>query len=101
MDAPETVTDAVRLLESRGYRGDVRLVGPALRCPGCGHANHAPDLVVHETFRFEGASDPGDAAIVLGVECRHCGDREALVSAYGPDADQELLDLVQSLGLQS
>lgn len=97
VDAPETVTDAVRLLESRGYRGDISLVDTALQCPGCGHANHPPDLVVRETFRFEGASDPGDAAIVLGVECRHCGDREVLVSAYGPDADQELLDLVNAL----
>ncbi len=100
MDAPETVTEAVALLESRGYRSDVRLVDAALACPACGHANHAPDLVVRETYRFEGASDPGDAAIVLGVECRHCGDREVVVSAYGADADQELLDLVQALADQ-
>lgn len=101
MDAPETVTEAVALLEGRGYRSDLRLVDAVLECPGCGHPNHAPDLVVRETYRFEGASDPGDAAIVLGVECRHCGDREVVVSAYGADADQELLDLVQALERRS
>ena len=97
MDAPETVTDAVRLLADRGYREDVRLVDATLPCPACGHLNHAPDLVVRETYRVEGASDPGDAAIVLGVECRHCGDREILVSAYGADADQQLPELVAAL----
>lgn len=97
VDAPETVTDAIRLLESRGYRSDFRVVPSALSCSACGHTNRSDDLAVRETFRFEGATDPADEAIVLGVECGQCGARGVVVSAYGPDADQELLDLVAAL----
>ena len=53
--------------------------------------------VVDYTFRFEGDSDPGDEAIVLGV---HCGDSDrkgVVVSAYGPDADPEHTALLVAL----
>ena len=93
MDAPETVTDAVRLLEGAGFRGDFRIDGGGVRCSACGDTHPASGLVVHQVFRFEGASDPGDEAIVLGVECPACGARGIVVSAYGPDADEQLLAL--------
>ena len=52
---------------------------------------------VRHVFRFEGPTDPADEAIVLGVECPRCGYRATVVSAFGPDADQGLVDLVQVL----
>ncbi|MGC1513560.1 MAG: hypothetical protein WA797_11660 [Acidimicrobiales bacterium] len=48
-------------------------------------------------FRFEGDSDPGDEAIVLGIECPACNRRGIIVSAYGPDADPHLLALLDRL----
>jgi hypothetical protein len=51
--------------------------------------------VITEVFRFEGPSDPGDEAIVLGVACPRCGDRGIVVSAFGPDADDQLRELVE------
>jgi hypothetical protein len=93
VDAPETVTEAVRLLESRGFRGDFRLDAGAVNCKSCGRSHRPSDLVVRYVFRFEGISDPGDEAIVLGVECPQCGDRGIVVSAYGADADDQLREL--------
>jgi hypothetical protein len=95
--APETVTDAVRFLETAGYRSDVTVEGPRVRCAACGTAYVPTDLVVSHTFRFEGETDPADEAIVLGVDIPSCGAKGIIVSAYGPDADPELLDLVAAL----
>jgi hypothetical protein len=42
-------------------------------------------------------TDPADEAIVLGVECAACGVRGIVVSAYGPDADPQLIALLDRL----
>lgn len=68
-----------------------------LRCAACDGAHGAAAVVVQHTFRFEGESDPGDEAIVLGVGIGECGARGIIVSAYGPDADPELLALIAQL----
>jgi hypothetical protein len=88
--APSTVTEALDLLAAEGYTEDFNLPAkPA--CSGCGTAIDLRDSVIERQFRFEGASNPADAAIVLGLHCAACGARGVFVSAYGPDADPELL----------
>jgi hypothetical protein len=42
-------------------------------------------------------TDPGDESIVLGLECPDCGALGVIVSAYGPDADQALLTVIERL----
>ncbi len=95
MDAPETVTDAVRLLQGRGYRDDFTITTEGVHCAACGEHHRARTLVITDVFRFEGPSDPGDETIVLGVECPTCGGRGIVVSAFGPDADDQLRELVE------
>ncbi len=99
MDAPDTVTEAVQLLQAQGYRTDFSVTDTAARCHACDVLHEPARLVVRRTFRFEGDSDPGDEAVVLGVECPACGQRRIIVSAYGPDADAELLAFVAQLTL--
>ena len=97
MDAPETVTEAVRALEALGYSDDLLVEPDGVRCDACG-AHHLPEqLTITHTFRFEGPSDPGDEAIVFGVACPACGTQGIIVSAYGPDADPELFDILMRL----
>ena len=98
MDVPETVAEAVRLLESDGYSGEFYLDAMMVHCGVCTRAHEPAQIKINRTFRFEGVTDPGDEAIVLGLECPDCGARGVLVSAYGPDADAALLALVEHLG---
>jgi hypothetical protein len=97
MDAAETVTDAIAQLEAEGYRSDFSFTDGSVRCAAC-MANHEPtQIVVRHTFRFEGETDPGDEAIVLGLECPACGVKGIVVSAYGPDASPEFVALLRQL----
>ena len=91
-DSPDTVTEAVTLLQTEGYGGDFNLADGSWVCPQCHTAHVTTDAVIERQFRFEGESDPGDEAIVLGVRCPTCDARGIVVSAYGPDADPALLD---------
>jgi hypothetical protein len=97
VESAETVTDAIALLEADGYRTDFSFTDGTIRCSACDIAHSPPQLLVRQTFRFEGETDPGDEAIVLGIECPACGMRGVVVSAYGPDASPEFLELLTRL----
>ena len=87
MEAPDTVTEAVELLTREGYVDDFRLCADGIVAAGHDAPHPTSTAIVDFTFRFEGDSDPGDEAIVLGVRCATCGRRGILVSAFGPAAD--------------
>ncbi len=90
---PDTVTEAVALLQADGYSADVSLDGIAATCGACSATSGLDGLVVDHTYRFEGPSDPADEAIVLGVRCPSCGTKGIVVSAFGPEADPEQTEL--------
>jgi len=91
------VSEAIALLEADGYRSDFSFGDGTVQCRACTVAHAPADLLVRRTFRFEGDTDPGDEAIVLGVECPRCHVRGIVVSAFGPEASPEFIALVQHL----
>ncbi len=97
MPTPDTVTEAVAFLASEGYVDDYRLCPEGIVDTATGAAHPVATATVDYTFRFEGPSDPGDEAIVLGVHCAGWGRRGVVVSAYGPDAEPETAAMLVAL----
>jgi hypothetical protein len=97
MAAPDTVTEAVNLLEAEGYTHQFGVQDHGLKCGSCGTLHDPTQAVIDRIFRFEGDSDPGDEAIVLGLRCPHCDLLGTLVSAYGPSADPDEVDVLTKL----
>jgi hypothetical protein len=97
MKAPDTVTEAVELLAAAGYVDDYRLCAKGIKAAGHDAPHPTGTAVVDYTFRFEGPSDPGDEAIVLGVRCTEWNSQGVIVAAYGPDADPEEAALLVAL----
>ncbi|MEO5723114.1 MAG: hypothetical protein ABIQ39_12630 [Ilumatobacteraceae bacterium] len=83
---PETVTEAVAFLGDLGYAYEFQVTSEGLTVEGRDELHAFETAQVDYRFRFEGDSDPGDEAIVLGVTCS-CEVRGVIVSAYGPNAD--------------
>ena len=82
-----TLVEVLQDLGHRGFAGEFRLERDGtVFCLGCGRPHRAEDLITHGMRRLEGASDPGDEAIVLAIACRGCGERGAVVLRYGPEA---------------
>jgi hypothetical protein len=94
---PDTVTEAVAFLASKGYVDDLRLTPQGLVVAGLDDAHSLKTAFVDYRFRFEGPSDPADEAIVLGVSCPDWSRKGILVSAYGPYADPEDAALLAAL----
>ena len=100
--APTTVTDAVAFLRAAGYTDDVELDGGTMSCALTQMDYALADVIVDHTFRFEGDSDPGDEAIVLGLrypgtDGSSTGIKATLVSAFGHDADPATAEFLSRL----
>lgn len=82
-----TLVEVLHDLRERGYTGEFRLEHDgAIFCVVCGISQRAQELITHGMRRVEGASDPGDEAMVLAIACRRCGEPGAIVLRYGPEA---------------
>ena len=94
---PLTVTEAVEFLHELGYTDEIELQGSKFVCERTSHSCALADVIVDHTFRFEGDSDPGDEAIVLGLRFPETDIRATLVSAYGRDADPATAEFFRRL----
>ena len=85
--AMETLSEAIRRLERRGFRSAFRAT-PDGSLELEGGTPIAPEtLVVDETVRFEGQSDPEDEAVVFALRSQDGRIRGTFVAAYGPQMD--------------
>lgn len=80
MPAYDTVSQAVNGLKERGYTLDFNLKSDCIECEG--QEFNPKQFEIKEFHRFEGASDPGDEAIVYAIESRS-GMKGVLVNAFG------------------
>jgi hypothetical protein len=63
----------------------------------CCDTTPAADLPIDSLYRIEGASDPGDMAIVVAFTCPHCSSQDTMVLRYGPEASAEDADVLVAL----
>jgi hypothetical protein len=73
-------------LARRGYTEHFQAVDDGLKALGSGERFARGDLMIRGYYRFEGTSDPDDAAIAYAIETRS-GVRGILVDAYGVYSD--------------
>ena len=93
-----TVFEAIDRLRVDGYTADYSVSDNGLRCNTCGRVHAVDDVDITAALRVEGASDPADEALVVGLECRGCKTRGVLVAGYGPTADPVEAAVVSRLG---
>ena len=77
-----TLAETIDHLNRRGFTGHFGVTANGLRELGTGVTFRAEELRLCDCVRFEGASDPGDMAIVYAIESR-TGVRGTLVDACG------------------
>ena len=82
----ECLSRAVDRLTAAGYTHELKAEKDGLRDATTGQLVAPEDLVVDETVRVEGLSDPGDSAIVLAVRDRDGRLRGTFVAAFGAQA---------------
>lgn len=97
MDAPDTVTEALTMLDREGYDVEFQFVDGEITWRGRQRRCAVDDVVVERVLRFEGPSDPGDEMIVFGLFDPSSGTRGRMASAFGSAADPDMLDHLAGL----
>jgi hypothetical protein len=93
----DTVVDAVQGLKQRGYSIDFNLEAECISCPS-GRLKPS-EFEITEVYRFEGASDPADEAIVYAIESKE-GRKGVLVNGFGISADGIGEEMVEKLSVR-
>jgi len=85
----ETLVDATNDLMKRGYEANLSFEddGETIDDKSNDIHMHADDFEVDEFFRFEGASNPSDMAIVYAISSAKYNLKGVLVDAYGTYAN--------------
>ena len=95
----DTVSEAVHQLKKRGYNLDFNIEFDCIVCDQHPHRLPPSEFEIAEVHRFEGASDPGDSAIVYAIESKH-GLKGVLVNGYGMSADTLSSEMVEKLSVR-
>jgi hypothetical protein len=91
-----TVTDALNGLKQEGYVLDFNLKPNCVECKAPNIQLYPADFVIDKFYRFEGASNPADNAIVYAISSAK-GAKGTLLDAYGVYADSLNDEMIQKL----
>ena len=79
----ETLSQTMDTLRKEGYTDDFNLQQNCLECRNGQYKVFTNEFKVDKYFRFEGESNPSDAAILYAISSNHDGLKGVLVNAYG------------------
>ena len=96
MNTYTTVTDTLNKLKSEGYVLDFNLRGDCVECKSHNINLYPDDFVIDKFYRFEGASNPDDSAIVYAISSKD-GLKGTLIDAYGVYADSVTTEMINKL----
>lgn len=92
-----TVSEATNELNKKGFTVDFNLEE---NCITCGYEKFKNDeFEIKEVYRYEGNSDPGDEAVVYGIESKN-GVKGILVGGYGNSSDNISPAMLNKLALK-
>lgn len=94
----DTVTEAIKGLQQRGFTVDFNLSENCLVCDTGKY--EADDFEIVEVYRFEGNTDPSDEAIVYAIESKN-GIKGVLVNGYGISADPMSSEMAKKLSIHT
>ncbi len=79
----ESLVDALRDLNKRGYTADLTLAGDSLEAKNEKVNLYADDFEINEFYKFEGATNPSDTSILYAIESKKHNLKGVLINAYG------------------
>ena len=100
MKDPETLSEAITLLQADGYTEDFNLQTNCVECKNLQLKLSNDEFVVDKFYRFEGDSNPEDEEIVYAISSLKHNLKGTLVSAFGKDADEMSTEIMEKLKMK-
>jgi hypothetical protein len=90
------VAGAIAKLAKEGYTAEFKAEADGLSVTGSEAVLRPEEVTIRDYFRFEGASDPDDMAVVYALETG-TGTRGVLVDAFGSYSDPEVAAMLERM----
>ena len=84
-------------LREQGYTQDFNVRSGCLVCGSATEPLPPEDFRIDKVFRFEGATNPDDQAVLYAISSGRYGIKGILVNGYGISANQDTNDLISRL----
>ena len=97
MNTMTTVSEVLNHLKENGYTVDFNLKENCLVCHGNSLQIHPEEFVVDKHYRFEGATDPGDEAIIYAISSTKHNIKGTLLNGYGVYSDPMTDKMIEAL----
>ncbi|MBC7745100.1 MAG: phosphoribosylpyrophosphate synthetase [Flavobacterium sp.] len=97
MNTMTTVTEVLNHLKQTGYTVDFNINDNHLVCHDNSIQIHPDEFVIDKHYRFEGATDPGDEAIIYAISSTKHNIKGTLVNGYGIYSDPKIDEMIKSL----
>ena len=99
MNTYSTVTDTLNALKEEGYKSDFNLKTDCIECKSLNMKLSPEEFVIDKFYRFEGASNPDDNAIIYAISSKS-GLKGTLIDAYGVYADSLTSEMIEKLKIK-
>ena len=96
MNTYTTLVDTLNNLKEEGYVLDFNLKTDCVECKSLNMRLYPADFLIDKYYRFEGASNPDDSAIVYAISSVS-GLKGTLVDAYGVYADSLTNEMIKKI----
>ena len=100
MDPYVTLSGTMNDLRNQGYAEDFNLLQQCLECRNGQFKVFADEFEVDSYYRFEGLSDPADAAILYAISSERHGVKGLLVNGYGISSATITDEMLQKLAIR-
>ena len=100
MNKYDTLSEKMNELRSEGYIEDFNLQQNCLECRNGQFKVFANEFKVDKYFRFEGASNPSDSAILYAISSNDDKVKGVLVNAYGIYSDPITDEMINKLDVR-
>ena len=92
-----TLSETINALILIGYVHDFNMLEDCVVCHQTQHTLSPDDFQIDKVYRFEGASNPDDQAIVYAISSPKFALKGSLVNGYGISNDESTSKLIKLL----
>ena len=100
MEPYVTLSETMNELRKEGYVEDFNLQQNCLECRNGHFKVFTDEFKVDKYYRFEGASNPSDAAILYAISSDKHGLKGVLVNAYGIYSESVTDEMLEKLEIR-
>ena len=97
MNTMTTLSEVINHLKEKGYTTDFNLKQNHLECEGNSLKLLPGEFIVDKHYRFEGASNPDDEAIVFAISSSKYNLKGVLINGYGISSESITDEMIKAL----